>query len=80
MAKITREQIQALDEEEAEVFEAMKDLAELGKPHLALLKREMKKRGRSERSVNQIVETLALLGRVTLGASDREGTFEVIEK
>jgi hypothetical protein len=78
MAKMTHEQIQTLDEGEAEVFEAMKDLAELGKPHLALLRREMKKRGRSERSINQIVETLALLGRVMLGANDEEGNFKIM--
>jgi hypothetical protein len=77
MSKITQEQIQTLDDEEQEVFDAMKELAALGKPHLALLKREMKKRGRSERGVNLIVETLALLGRVSLGAGDREGEFEV---
>ncbi len=79
MTKITDKQIQTLDEEEEEVFQAMKDLAELGKPHLALLKREMKRRGRSERSVNQIVETLQLLGRAQLGAGDKEGQFEVIQ-
>jgi len=38
----------------------------------------MKKRGRSERRVNAIVETLAVLGKVRLGAGDREGEFEVI--
>ena len=79
MSKITQEQIQTLDEDEQEVFEAMKDLAELNTPYLALLKREMKKRGRSERGVNLIVETLALLGRVSLGAGDREGQYEILE-
>ncbi len=78
MAKITHEDIQKLDEEEEEVYQAMRDLAEISKPNLFLLKREMKKRGRSERRVNAIVETLVILGKVQLGAGDREGVFEVI--
>lgn len=78
MSKITQEQIQTLDEDEQEVFEAMKELDELGKPHLALLKREMKKRGRSERGVNLIIETLTLLGQVSLGAGDDEGQFKIL--
>ncbi len=77
VAKITREQIQALDEEETEVYEAMKDLAALDTPYIALLKREMKRRGRSERSTNQIIETLSLLGKIMLGAGDLEGRFEI---
>ena len=80
MSKITQEQIQTLDDEEQEVFEAMKELAALGKPHLALMKREMKKRGRSERGVNLIIETLTLLGRVSLGAGDDEGKFTIMEQ
>jgi hypothetical protein len=79
MSKITHSDIQKLDEEEQEVFDAMKELAALGKPHLALLKREMKKRGRSERGINSIVETLTLLGRVSLGVGDREGQYEILE-
>ena len=78
MAKITHEDIQKLDEEEEEVYQAMRDLADISKPNLFLLKREMKKRGRSERRVNAIVETLVVLGKVRLGAGDREGEFEVI--
>lgn len=78
MSKMTQEQIQTLDGEEEEVFQAMKDLTELGKPYLALLKREMKRRGRSERNTNAIVETLTLLGRVALGAGDREGEYRIL--
>jgi CHASE3 domain sensor protein len=78
MTKITIEQIQTLDKDEAEVYEAMKDLAELNTPHIALLNREMKRRGRSERSTNQIIETLSLLGKVMLGAGENEGRFEIV--
>ena len=80
MSKITHEHIQTLDEEEQEVYDAMKDLAELGSPHLALLRREMKKQGRSERSTNAIVETLTLLGRVMRGAGDDEGQFKIMRQ
>jgi hypothetical protein len=80
MPKMTQEQIQTLDEEEQEVFEAMKDLAEMNTPHIALLKREMKRRGRSERGVNLIIETLSLLGRVSLGAGNDEGRFKILRQ
>ena len=80
MSKITHADIQKLDEEEQEVFEAMKDLVELGRPFIALLKREMKRRGRSERRTDAIIDTLHLLGLISLGAGDEDGNFGILGK